>query len=284
MTVAESLPVDVGNDARLGEFVDSETMRFVRDFRHPASLVWEALIDAKQITHWFWPCVLFEAKEGGCYRFEDDGQSWGGIISVFAPPRCLELDMGIRFELFEEKDRTRLVMTLKRGPMGWSPMMLAGFMGWLGRLTRHIEGVPQAETEHFCSDVWEAYWPAYERLLRHHTTGDAKAIYRLHFAESDPSLSGEARTHLDALTRVLCDRDDLKVVIEGFGDDPCTAEESVKLCTSRMKAAREYLQQNGIAKERVIMSFALGNYHPLVPRDTEAGRAFNRRVELRPTY
>jgi len=28
----------------------------------------------------------------------------------------------------------------------------------------------------------------------------------------------------------------------------------------------------------------LGNYHYLVERDAEAGRAFNRRIELRPVY
>jgi flagellar motor protein MotB len=28
----------------------------------------------------------------------------------------------------------------------------------------------------------------------------------------------------------------------------------------------------------------LGNYHPLVPNDSEAGRAFNRRIELRVAF
>ena len=277
-------PRGPGNDSLLGEFTDRETLRFVRDFSHPAALVWEALTDARQITRWFWPCVLFEAKKDGKYRFEDEGLTWGGKILAFDPPSRLELDMGIKFELFEQDGKCRLIVTIKRRRLGWSPMMLAGFMGWLGRLTRLIDNVPQEETERFAGDIWESMWPAYERMLRHHVTDGARAIYRLHFGANDSELTHEARAHLDALIMVLRKRTDLNVVIEGFGDDPCTREESVKLSGHRMDAAAAYLAEAGIAGDRVIKSFALGNYHQLVPSDSEAGRAFNRRIELRPTY
>jgi outer membrane protein OmpA-like peptidoglycan-associated protein len=279
------LPRSPNNDSLLGEFIDRETLRFVRDFAHPPALVWEALTDAKQITRWFWPCVLFEAKKDGRYRFEDEGLTWGGKISAFEPPVRLELDMGFLFELFEDGGgHCRLVLTLKRGRVGWSPMMLAGLGGWLGRLTRLIDNVPQAETERFASDIWESLWPAYERLLRHHVTAGAKAIYRLHFMPNDSGLGAEARAHLDALVAILREREDLNVVIEGYGDDPCSPEDSVKLSAARMAAAAAYLREAGIAGERIVHGFALGNYHQLVPSDSEAGRAFNRRIELRPTY
>jgi outer membrane protein OmpA-like peptidoglycan-associated protein len=281
---AHEMPRGPSNDSILGEFTDRETLRFVRDFSHPATLVWEALTDADQITRWFWPCVLFEAKKEGRYRFEDEGLTWGGRISAFDPPTRLELDMGLSFDLFEHNGRCRLIVTVKRGPLGWSPIMLAGFMGWLGRLTRLIENVPHDDTERFAGDIWEAMWPVYERLLRHHVTGGEKAIYRVHFASNDFALNAEARTHLDALAAKLRAREGLSVVIEGFGDDPCSREESVALSNNRMGAAATYLLEAGIAKDRIIKSFALGNYHQLVPSDTEAGRAFNRRIELRPTY
>lgn len=284
MTSARTLPVDVGNDSRLGEFVDRDTLRFVRDFSHPASLIWAAITDAKEITRWFWPCTLFEAKAGGRYRFEDAGQAWGGNISVFEPPSLLELDMGIRFELYQATHHTRLVLTLKRGRAGWSPMMLAGFMGWLGRLTRLIDRVAQEETERFCADIWESMWPVYERLIRHHVTDGAKAIFRVHFAPNDTYLGTEAKAQLDELVGVLNAHSGLKVVIDGFGDDSCAQEESVRLSTARMKTAADYLGDGGIARDRIVLGFALGNYHRLVPSDTEPGRAFNRRVELRPIY
>jgi outer membrane protein OmpA-like peptidoglycan-associated protein len=278
------LPHSPDNDSILGEFTDRETVRFVRDFAHPASLVWDALTDAEQITRWLWPCVLFEARNGGRYGFEDQGLTWGGYILAFEPTSRIELDMGLTFELFENAGCCRLVVKLRRGRAGWSPMTLAGFMGWLGRLTRLIEQAPQEETERFASDIWQSMWPAYERLLRHHVTGGAKAVYRLHFAPSDPGLSAESKVHLDTLAALLQERADLNVVIEGFGDDPCTQEESVKLSSDRMHAAAAYLRDAGIAQGRIFNSFALGNYHQLVPSDTEAGRAFNRRIELRPTY
>jgi outer membrane protein OmpA-like peptidoglycan-associated protein len=268
----------------LGEFVDRNTLRFVRDFAHPAALVWEALTETGEIAKWLWPCVLFEARQGGAYRFEDSGAAWGGKIVAFAPPHRLELDMGLLFELFEEDGRCRLILTLKRPRAGWSVMALAGYMGWLGRLTRLIEGTPQDETERFASDIWEAMWPAYERMLRHHVTGGAKAIYRLHFAENAASLGDEANAHLDALAAVLQEHQNLKVVMDGFGEDRCSLEDSLKLCAARMEAAAAYLRNRGIARERILNGFTLGNYHPLVPNDTEAGRAFNRRIELRPTY
>jgi outer membrane protein OmpA-like peptidoglycan-associated protein len=283
-SASHDAPPGPGNDSILGEFVDRETLRFIRDFPHPASLVWDALSSADQITRWFWPCVLFEARKEGRYRFEDEGLAWGGRILTFDPPRCLELDIGIRFELFESDGQCRLVVTLKRGRLGWSPMMLAGFMGWLGRLTRLVEKVRQEDTEHFAADIWEAMWPAYERMLRHHVTAGAKAIYRIHFSANDFELGAEAKTHLDVLAGVLRAREDLNVAIEGFGDDPCTREDSIELSGNRMQAAAAYLEEAGIAKDRIIKSFALGNYHQLVPSDTEAGRAFNRRIELRPTY
>ena len=279
-----SLPRGPHNDCLLGEFVDRETLRFVRDFSHPAALVWEALTDANQISTWFWPCALFEAKLGGRYRFEDEGLSWGGRVSIFEPPVRLELDMGFLFELSEEDGVCRLVLTVRRGALGWSPMMLAGLMGWLGRLTRLIDKASREETERFASDIWESMWPAYERMLRHEVTGGAKAIYRIHFGPKAPELTPESRDQLDCLARVLGQRKDLNVVIDGFGDDPCSREESIKLSRARMEAAKIYLCERGIAGERIISGFALGNYHPLVPSDTEAGRAFNRRIELRPTY
>jgi outer membrane protein OmpA-like peptidoglycan-associated protein len=279
-----AMPRGPANDSMLGEFIDRETLRFVRDFPHPAALVWEALSDREQISRWLWPCVLFEARPGGRYRFEDAGAGWGGAITAFEPARRLELDMGLLFELFEEDGRCRLVLTLKRRRGGWSVMALAGYMGWLGRLTRLIENAPQEETERFASDIWEAMWPAYERMLRHQVTGGARAIYRLHFAPNDAALNSEARSHLDALVAVLHARADLDVMIDGFGEDPCSRAESIALCAARMAAAADYLRGAGIAPARILNGFTLGNYHPLVPNDTEAGRAFNRRIELRPTY
>jgi hypothetical protein len=39
-----------------------------------------------------------------------------------------------------------------------------------------------------------------------------------------------------------------------------------------------------VPEAAINVGFVLGNYHYLVERDSEAGRAFNRRIELRPVY
>jgi outer membrane protein OmpA-like peptidoglycan-associated protein len=165
-------------------------------------------------------------------------------------------------------------------------MALAGFHGWLGRLARLLAGVPNDVADRWANEQypWEALLLAYEHLMRDSLAGGARAIYRLHFEPNSPILPDEAKTHLDQLVRVLTSQPALGVTIDGFGDDPCTQEESLALARDRMAAATRYLEDAGISHNRITIGFTLGNYHFIVPRDTEAGRAFNRRVELRPTY
>ena len=125
-------------------------------------------------------------------------------------------------------------------------------------------------------------WLIYERQIRLQVAGGAQVIYRLHFAPNDPALGEEAVAVLNNLVRVLKESPDLKVGVDGFGDDPCSHEESIALCQKRIDAVMKHLQSSGIDASRVMIGFVLGNYHFLVSRESEAGRAFNRRVELRP--
>ncbi len=123
-----------------------------------------------------------------------------------------------------------------------------------------------------------------EREIRRKVADGAKVIHRIHFEASSPDLTDEARGQLHELVAVLRARGELGVTIDGFGDDPCSLEESLELCGRRVDAARQHLLDAGIDGARIHTGFVLGNYHYLLPRDAEAGRAFNRRVELRPTY
>ncbi len=66
-------------------------------------------------------------------------------------------------------------------------------------------------------------------------------------------------------------------------DDPCTYDETPNaLCAAHHRD--EQLTGLWVTADRIHTGFVLGNYHHLMPRDAEAGRAFNRRVELRPSY
>jgi outer membrane protein OmpA-like peptidoglycan-associated protein len=277
-------PTLVGNDARLGEFLAGDTVRFVRDFRHPPREVWAVLTDKAEIPNWLWPCSLFEARLGGRYSFGDMGLEWGGEILEFDPPRRLNLGGLWLFELCETVDGCQLVLLVKRPPGGWSPMTLAGFHGWMGRLTRRFDGTAQAETEAWAADIWDSVFPAYERAIRRGAAAGQRFLYRLHFSEGDAALTDETRAHLTVLAALMAERADLDVVADGFGEDAGSEAETLALCAERIAAAFATLEAMGVAKTRLHRGFVLGNYHPLVPNDSEAGRTFNRRIELRVTF
>lgn len=107
---------DVDNDSRLGEFVDRDTLRFVRDLPHPAEVVWQTLVDPPQFAVWLWPCTHFEAALGGAFEFDISGHAWAGRISRFEPPRRMSLDGRIDFDLSNHGAGCRLVLTLRRPP------------------------------------------------------------------------------------------------------------------------------------------------------------------------
>ncbi len=281
---AEAAFADTDNDSRLGEFTDRNTLRFVRDFPHPAEFVWATLTDAGQFATWLWPCRRLEARLGGAFEFDISGQAWIGEVTAFDPPRRLDLGGHLRFDLASHGAGSRLIVTVRRPPTGWSVMALAGFHGWLGRLTRLLAGTPQAETEAWAAEIWQSVFAAYELLVRLHVAGGARVLWRAHFAANDAGLDGEAEGLLEELSGVLEGRPDLSVTIDGFGDDPCPYDESLELCRRRVEATRAALTALGIAPDRVHTGFVLGNYHYLVERGNAAGRAFNRRLELRLGY
>lgn len=275
------------NDLGLGEFIDRNTFRIVREYPHPIERLWAALTDSEQLSVWLWRCSRLVARPGGEFVFDFGfGKLWSGQIASFEAPRLIDFGGFLRFELAEVPNGSRLTMIQKRSPGGWSPMGLAGFHGWLGRLARLLDGVPNELADRWANEQypWEALFLAYERLLRDSLAGGATPIFRVHFDENASMLKGEAREHLNELAELLKEQPELSVTIDGFGDDPCAPEESVRLCAERIEESRRYLESAGISGDRIAVGFALGNYHFLVPRSTAAGRAFNRRIELRPTY
>ncbi len=279
---ADAAPFRESNDLSLGGFVDRHTMRFVREYPHPPSLVWAALTDPAQLAVWLWPCKSFEARLGGVAVF-DPGREFSMRVTEFVPERLLNLGGRIRFELAQLGSGSRLTLELKRPDDGWSPMALAGFHGWLGRLSRLLAGRPQAETEAWSLHIWNAVFPHCEWEVSRFVADGARAIWRVHFPECDASLTGEAKTQLDELAELLLERE-MSVTIDGFGDDPCSPEAALRLCAERVDAASAYLLARGVSGARINVGFVLGNYHYLVERDSAAGRAFNRRIELRPVY
>ena len=269
-----------------GEFIDRDTMRFVREYPHPIERVWAALIDAKQITVWWLDCMSLEPRLGGQYEFDSGGGTIiKGRITEFEEPRIIEFSRGTRFELSECESGCRLVLTLKRWPLGWNPVSLAGFHGWLERLGLHLAGVTKEQANQLeFEELWLCLFPIYEMLIKRNVTNGAKVIHRLHFQSNVATLDDESEAPLAELVELLRNRPDLKVALDGFSDEPCSLQESEALSRRRIEAVSRYLQDAGIEADRIFPNFAVGNHHFLNSRQTELERAFNRRVEARPIY
>jgi outer membrane protein OmpA-like peptidoglycan-associated protein len=270
------------NDLALGGFVDPTTFRFVREYPHPRERVWAALTEAEQLGVWLWPCSAFEARPGGRAVF-DPGKPLVLQVTAFEPPRRLSFSDRICFSLELSQGGCRLTLDLKRPDDGWSPMALAGFHGWLGRLARLLAQRPQAETEAWASGIWNAVIAHCEWEVSRHVAGGERVLWRLHFGEGDAALDLEATAQLDTLAHLLVERN-MGVTLDGFGDDSCEYETSLSLCRARLDAVRACLEARGLPADRIHTGFVLGNYHYMVERDDAAGRAYNRRIELRPTW
>ncbi|HSZ53528.1 MAG TPA: SRPBCC domain-containing protein [Caulobacteraceae bacterium] len=277
-----STPYREANDLRLGGFIDHRTFRFVREYPHPPKRVWSALTEPSQLGVWLWPCEKFEARLGGVGVF-NPGKRVTLQVTEFDPPRRLSLSELIAFTVEATPGGSRLTVDLSRPPDGWSPMGLAGYHGWLGRLSRLLAGRPQDETETWASGIWNAVLAHCEWEVSRFVAGGERALWRIHFQENESAVTTEAAGGLDQLAALLCERN-LSATIDGFGDDPCDMQESLALCDDRIKAVIAHLQARGLSRDRINVGFVLGNYHYLAERESAAGRAFNRRIEVRPVY
>jgi len=268
----------------LGQFIDRDTMRFVREYPHPVERVWAALTDPAQMSIWWMPCSRLEARAGGAYEMHSPlgNTSFKGRIHECEPPRMIDFSGVTRFELYANEGGCRVVLTLKRWPNGWNPVSLAGFHGWLDQLRLHLEGFSRDQLNEMV-DSWSHVYPGYEYLIQLNLADGAKAIHRVHFQVGTATLRDSMKPVLDEVVQLMHQTPTLNLQVDGFCDDPCSFEESITLSMGRATAVSKYLREKGISSERLFVSSA-GNSHCVVPSDAEEGRAFNRRVELRPTY
>jgi outer membrane protein OmpA-like peptidoglycan-associated protein len=85
---------------------------------------------------------------------------------------------------------------------------------------------------------------------------------------------------LDRIAEVLRENPDIKVEIAGHTDGRGREDTNRELSQKRAEAVREYLVSKGIARERVAAT-GHGMDRPIATNRTQAGRASNRRVELK---
>jgi outer membrane protein OmpA-like peptidoglycan-associated protein len=97
------------------------------------------------------------------------------------------------------------------------------------------------------------------------------------FDQSD--LSGDAKTSLDKLVKVLKEYPDTDIEIQGHTDSKGSATYNQNLSVQRASRVASYLKGMDVAASRIEVK-GFGESLPKYMNDTEQGRAQNRRVEF----
>ena len=100
--------------------------------------------------------------------------------------------------------------------------------------------------------------------------------------ESDKDiLLGSSFETLDGIVKILKDHPEVSVEIQGHTDSTASEAHNMDLSQRRALSVMRYLQSMGIAASRMTAK-GYGEGTPIDTNDTEAGKANNRRVELKP--
>jgi peptidoglycan-associated lipoprotein len=111
-------------------------------------------------------------------------------------------------------------------------------------------------------------------------TAEGDGMFRdIHFGFDSYAIDGAARNDLEANARVLTDKSDLRVVIEGHCDERGTAEYNMALGAERARSVKSALVALGISSSR-IDTISYGEEIPLDPSGTEEAHTKNRRAHF----
>src|SRR6267143_1351200 len=102
------------------------------------------------------------------------------------------------------------------------------------------------------------------------------------FETGRSALKPDSYTILDIVAASLIANPDIKIEISGHTDNTGSAATNTRLSQARADAVRTYLASKGVSPDRMVAK-GYGPSQPVAPNATAAGRAQNRRVELRQT-
>lgn len=108
-----------------------------------------------------------------------------------------------------------------------------------------------------------------------------KEVMRNIFFERDQAMLDPASLgELGQVLTLLRDNPALRLEIGGHTDSDGSDDHNDELSTRRANAVVDHLVNNGIPPERLVAK-GYGSVQPLVPNDSEANKARNRRTEMR---
>ena len=100
------------------------------------------------------------------------------------------------------------------------------------------------------------------------------------FHSSNDKFTDSSLLTLDTLVSMMKDHPEWHLTIEGYTDSSGRAQTNLLLSRKRALAVKNYLIKKGIAASRLI-SMGFGQKDPIADNSTPAGRAINRRIELK---
>jgi OOP family OmpA-OmpF porin len=119
--------------------------------------------------------------------------------------------------------------------------------------------------------------PAIQQEMVEKVNFAAKNIF---FRSGSDKITPASFTGLDEVVKILQKNPHLQLAINGYSDNKGQAAANRTLSQKRADAVKQYLVNKGIPKER-LQATGFGPENPIAENTTEAGRAKNRRVELK---
>jgi OOP family OmpA-OmpF porin len=111
-------------------------------------------------------------------------------------------------------------------------------------------------------------------------SNDRLVLVGVNFAFDKSDLLPESYPVLDKAVKLLNDKPDLNVEIEGYTDYIGTDAYNQTLSVERAQTVRTYLISKGIAENR-LTTIGYGKTNPVADNTTDEGRAMNRRIVFR---
>lgn len=122
--------------------------------------------------------------------------------------------------------------------------------------------------------------PVIKEEIRKRIELAAKNIY---FATGSAKLLAKSNKGLNEVAKILNEDPGMKLVIDGYTDNTGKADKNQVLSENRAAAVKNYLVSKGIDESR-LTSAGHGQDDPIADNKTAAGRAKNRRVEMKLNY
>jgi len=111
----------------------------------------------------------------------------------------------------------------------------------------------------------------------------ATAAQNIQFMTGTAKLSTKSNAPLNRVVAILNENPTVKLSIEGHTDNAGDDAKNQQLSDDRAAAVKAYFVSKGISEDR-ITSEGFGETRPIAENTTAAGRAKNRRVEIKVVY